>query len=301
MTLAGRIEPLPDGTGARVLLPDGRAIGVRQTGLAQGWPLLLFPGTPGSRLTPLADAAGTREAGARVVVLERPGFGVSTPQPGRRILDWPRDVVHVADALGIGSFAVAGMSGAGPYLAACALALPDRVRAVGMLGVVCPLDAPGIRSAMTLRRRLMYRALPLAPYAVPLLRALGVAGVQRLMTADVPACDKEIIARIAEPYAAMRREAFRQGPAAFATELALGARPWGFRIEDIRVAVQLWHGELDVSTPLAMGRHLAAAIPGCRARFVPGEGHFVAYSRWREILAALAPAVDSSREPASMV
>ena len=283
------VEPLPDGTGARVRLPDGRALGIRETGDPGGWPLLLFPGTPACRLSPLADGEGTRAAGARVVVLERPGFGVSSPQPGRRILDWPADVAHVADALGLGAFAIAGMSGAGPYLAACAFALPERVRQVGMLGVVCPLDAPGVRRAMTPRRRLLYRMLPLAPYAVPLLGALGPRGVGRVMTGDVPACDRAILARIAGPYAAMKREAFRQGPAAFATELALAAAPWGFRLEDIRVPVHVWHGERDVSTPPAMGRHLAATIPGCRATFVADEGHFVAYARWAEILAALAP------------
>jgi len=285
------VEPLADGTGLRVRLPDDRFIGVREAGAPDGWPLLLFPGTPGSRLTPLPDfdAEGTRAAGARVLVLERPGFGVSSPAPGRRVLDWPDDVASVADAFGLGSFAVAGMSGAGPYLAACAFARPERVRAVGLLGVVAPLDAPGVRRAMTLRRRLMYRALPLAPRALPLLRALGPRGVSRLMTSDVPACDRAILARIAGPYAAMKREAFRQGPEAFATDLALAARPWGFRLEALRARVHLWHGALDVSTPLAMGRHLAITIPGCRARFVEGEGHFVAYARWREILAALAP------------
>jgi len=291
VTPHGRVEPLPDGTGSRVFLPDGRVIGIRETGVPGGWPLLLFHGTPSSRLSPLpdADATATRQAGARVIVLERPGFGVSTPQPGRRILDWPADVANVADALGIDSFAVAGMSGAGPYLAACALALSGRVRAVGMLGVVCPLDVPGALEGMTPRRRLLYRALPLAPRAVPLLRMLGPAGVGRLMTSDVPACDQAIIERIAGPYAAMKREAFRQGPAAFATDLALAARPWGFRLGDIRTPVDLWHGVLDVSTPLPMGRILAASIPRCHARFVPGEGHFVAYVKWREILAAMAP------------
>jgi pimeloyl-ACP methyl ester carboxylesterase len=199
-------------------------------------------------------------------------------------------VAQVADALDIQSFAIAGMSGAGPYLAACAHQLPHRVRSVAMLGVVCPLDAPGVLEAMTLRRRLMYRALPLAPYAAPLLRLLGPTGVRRLMTADVPPCDQAIIARIAEPYAAMKREAFRQGPSAFVTDLALAARPWGFRLEDIRVPVHVWHGELDVSTPPAMGRHLAATIPGAALHFVRGEGHFLAYARWREILSALTPA-----------
>jgi pimeloyl-ACP methyl ester carboxylesterase len=191
------VEPLPDGTGARVWLPGGRAIGIRECGDPSGWPLLFFPGTPASRLTPLPDAdpAATRNAGVRVVVLERPGFGVSSPQPGRRIVDWPRDVAYVADALGIDRFAVAGMSGAGPYLAACGVALPDRVRAVGLLGVVCPLDAPGVRATMSPRRRWMYRVLPLAPKAVPLLRMLGPRGVSRLMTSDVPPCDRAVLAR----------------------------------------------------------------------------------------------------------
>jgi pimeloyl-ACP methyl ester carboxylesterase len=287
----GRVEPLDDGTGARVRLDDGRIIGIRETGVADGWPLLVFHGTPSSRLAPLSDAdpEGTRAAGVRVIVLERPGFGISSPQPRRRILDWPADVAQVADALGIRSFATAGMSGAGPYLAACAHELHDRVRSVAMLGVVCPLDAPGVLEAMTLRRRLMYRALPYAPHAAPLLGLLGPKGVGRLMTADVPPCDRAILARIAEPYAAMKREAFRQGPSAFVTDLALAARPWGFRLEDIRVPVHVWHGELDVSTPPAMGRHLAATIPGASLHLVSGEGHFLAYARWREILSALAP------------
>jgi pimeloyl-ACP methyl ester carboxylesterase len=285
----GSPQPLSDGTGARVPIPDGRVIGVRETGDPGGWPLLFFPGTPCSRLSPLGDEAATRAAGARVVVLERPGFGMSSPRPGRRVLDWPADVAHVADALGIASFAIAGMSAAGPYLAACAFALAGRVRSAAMLGVVCPLDAPGVRGSMTLRRRVLYRALPLAPFAVPLLRMLGPRGVTRVMTDDVPACDKAVLARIAAPYAAMKREAFRQGPAAFATDLALAARPWGFRLEGIRVPVHVWHGELDVSTPPSMGRYLASVIPGARATFVAGEGHFVAYARWAEILASLAP------------
>jgi pimeloyl-ACP methyl ester carboxylesterase len=288
----GRIEPLLDGTGARVWLVDGRAIGVRETGAPDGWPLFVFPGTPGSRLCPLGDLEGTREAGARVLVLERPGFGVSTPQPHRRIVDWPADVARVADALGIASFAIAGMSGAGPYLAACAAMLPGRIRAVGLLGVAAPLQSPGVRRAMTLRRRVMYGALPFARLGVPLLRALGPAGVRRLMTSDLPACDRAAIARVEQRYVAMGLEAFRQGPEAFSTELALVARPWGFRLEDIRVPVHLWHGDLDVSTPPAMGRHLAATIPGCRAHFVPDAGHFLAYTRWGEILATLSSAAN---------
>lgn len=283
------VEPLSDGSGARVRLPDGRSIGVRETGDTSGWPLLLLTGTPGSRLSPLPDVDATREQGARVLVVERPGFGISDPLPGRRVLDWPSDIANVADAFGMDSFAMAGMGTAGAYLAACALALPGRVRAVAMIGVFSPFAAPGVRGSMTLRRRWIHRALRLAPLAPALLRAIGVARVQQAMGVQLADCDKRILARIQTPFAAMKREAFRQGADCFALDLALAARPWGFRLEDIRVPVHLWHGDLDASAPPAMGRYLASAIPGCHTRFVAGEGHMLAYSIWPEVLRTLAP------------
>jgi pimeloyl-ACP methyl ester carboxylesterase len=271
----------------RVRLADGRAIGLSEHGDLRGKPLLWFPGTPSSRLWPVPDVEAARAAGVRVVVIERPGFGVSDFQPNRRVLDWPRDVVEVADALGLDSFRVAGSSGGGPYVAACAYALPDRVRVAAMIGVVAPLDMPGVRDGMTLRRRALYRFLRLAPYAVPLLRLMGPAGIDNAMTRDVPECDRRVLESIREPYMASKREAFRAGFGGFALELALGSRPWGFPLQAIRVPVHVWHGELDVSTPIAMARGLAEAIPTSRPRFFAGYGHFLSYAVWPEILSTL--------------
>jgi pimeloyl-ACP methyl ester carboxylesterase len=84
----------------------------------------------------------------------------------------------------------------------------------------------------------------------------------------------------------MIREALRAGPEGYAWDLALATRPWGFPLEDIRIPVHIWHGELDVTTPIAMGRYLAAVIPGARARFLPNAGHFVSHAIWPELLAA---------------
>jgi pimeloyl-ACP methyl ester carboxylesterase len=282
------LEPLADGTGMRVRMSDGRAIGLSEHGDLQGKPLLWFPGTPSSRLWPVPDVEAARAAGVRVIVIERPGFGVSDFQPNRRVIDWPGDVEQVADALGLESFAIAGSSGGGPYVAACAYALPDRVRVAGMMGVVAPLDIPGVRDGMTLRRRALYRTLPLAPYAVPLLRMMGQSGIHRAMSDDVPECDRRVLERIREPYKASKVEAFRQGFRGFAFELALGSRPWGFPLEAIRVPVHVWHGELDVSTPIAMGHALAEAIPTSRPRFFAAFGHFLSYEVWPEILSTLA-------------
>jgi pimeloyl-ACP methyl ester carboxylesterase len=84
-------------------------------------------------------------------------------------------------------------------------------------------------------------------------------------------------------------EAFRSGSRGPAWEMGLYARPWGFRLEDIRTPVYLSHGEQDANAPVTMGRHLATSIPGCRASFHSGEGHLHFVDRLPEILAAVCP------------
>ena len=88
-------------------------------------PVFLCHGTPSSRLN-RPDDESTRALGVRLIAIDRPGCGLSDFLPGRTLLDWPTDLAAVADALGIGRFAVVGFSGGGPYVAASAFALPDR-------------------------------------------------------------------------------------------------------------------------------------------------------------------------------
>jgi len=42
-----------------------------------------------------------------------------------------------------------------------------------------------------------------------------------------------------------------------------------FRLQNIRVAVHLWHGEADANAPVAMGRYMATAIPNLTLPFTP--------------------------------
>ncbi len=82
-------------------------------------------------------------------------------------------------------------------------------------------------------------------------------------------------------------EAARQGVTAFADEVILVSKPWGFRLQDVTAPVHLWHGEEDRNTPMAMARAMAAAIPNCRTTYLPDEGHLFLFVRWREILQEL--------------
>ena len=109
----------------RVRLSDGRTLAYTEYGDPRGTPVMFFHGTPGSRLFHHPDGSIATNLGARLVAIDRPGFGSSDPDPERTLTDWPADVTAVADALGIGELAVAGFSGGGPYVAACAAELPD--------------------------------------------------------------------------------------------------------------------------------------------------------------------------------
>jgi pimeloyl-ACP methyl ester carboxylesterase len=88
------------------------------------------------------DAVTT--AGIRLLSYDRPGYGGSTPQPGRRVADLAADAAALADELGIGRFAVWGVGGGSPHALACAALLPDRVVAAAAVESLAPYDAPGL-------------------------------------------------------------------------------------------------------------------------------------------------------------
>lgn len=279
-------------------LPDGRLLGYAEYGDPAGAPLFFFHGTPGSRLAGRAGAEAAAQGGVRLVAPDRPGFGLSDFQPGRRLVDWPGDVVALADALDIDRFAVAGVSGGGPCAAACAWKIPERLTAVGLISGVGPVEEPAATEGMSRNNRLIFGLGRRAPWLLrPPMAAMGWLArrsPQRMldqMLSDVPEADRRIVERddVRAIFADDLPEAFRQGARGAAYEFALYTRPWGVPLEQIGIAVHLWQGEADVNVPPSMGRYLAATIPDCRARFIPGAGHFWLFDHLEEIFATLVP------------
>jgi pimeloyl-ACP methyl ester carboxylesterase len=106
--------------------------------------------------------------------------------------------------------------------------------------------------------------------------------------AGLPDCDKRSLATpsLRDALTKSSAEAFRSGVKGPVWDGCLYGRPWGFRLEDIRIPVRLWHGEQDIIVPAAMGRRCAASIPACEATFCAGEGHFsLPFNRIAEIMA----------------
>jgi len=275
-------------------LRDGRQLAYAEYGDPNGKPVFFIQGTPSSRLMHPDDEI-TRSLGVRLMVFDRPGFGLSDYQSNRTLQDFPNDLAELADALGIEKFAIIGISGGGPYTAATAYALPNRVTTAALVSAGGPADAPHAFDGMTPIRHIGYYIARYAPaLLVPLLWLTNNPrrNPQKFFdqyTAHNPPSDQALFAqpKFRAMMMANYAEATRQGLRGFARELWIVARPWGFRLQDIRVPVLIWHGDADNSTPISMARHMASKIPNCHATYLPNEGHLFLFKRWREILGAL--------------
>lgn len=284
----------PAATDRRIHLKDGRSLGYAEHGVPAGTPVLVFPGMPGSRLLCL-PAEPARALGARVLIIERPGFGLSDPLPGRTLLDWPDDVEGFADALGLDRFPVVGLSAGAPYALACAYKIPHCLTSTAIVSGLGPVDLPGAIEEMPRVRRAGAAIARRAPWLLGLVFWFvadphrDLERFVRRMTSQASAPDRAVLARpgVREMMERSYLEATRAGVRGFAQEAILLSNSWGFRPEEISAPVYLWHGLEDASVSLSAARYVARALPNCQATFLPGEGHWLLLDRWGEILAAL--------------
>jgi pimeloyl-ACP methyl ester carboxylesterase len=266
----------------RLRLADGRMLACLELGDPAGPPVLYFHGYPGSRLEARVAAPAAARLGLRLLAVDRPGFGQSTFQTGRSIGAWAADVAALADGLGLQRFAIVGVSGGGPYALACAALLPDRLSRVALVCPLGPLDVADGKTGMLPQDRIM---LALAAHVAPLARGVVhlLAHWMRqdadrylgFMMAGMVSPDRDLFA---DPgyraiMLASTAEALKQGGRGAAWELTLIARPWDFRLQDVRMPVSLWQGLVDQILPAPMARRLAAALPACSPHYLPGEGH----------------------------
>jgi pimeloyl-ACP methyl ester carboxylesterase len=277
-----------------VRLADGRTLAYAEWGDPDGRPVLGCHGSPSSRLERhVEDDRAYRRWGVRFIVPDRPGFGLSDPQPGRRVMGWPADVGVLLDHLGIDRFAVLSLSGGAAYALACAHVFGERVHAVGVLGGAPPPDVPWPWPAWVPDRvraaahRPTRAAGLLRPVFAPV--ALRPAMIPRYLQVRLNPADRRVLGR-----PAVRRilgeafsEGLRNGPAALIEDRALLLRPWGFPLSSVRQRVHVWHGTQDWMVPVSLGHVLSAMLPDCSVRWFPGEGHFLVFDHAEEVYAAL--------------
>jgi pimeloyl-ACP methyl ester carboxylesterase len=271
------------GSQNHIILADGRRLSFAEFGDRQGTPVFYFHGFPGSRLEATLAEKIALDTRVRFIGIDRPGFGRSEFKAQRTLLDWADDVSELADALAVDRFSILSISGGGPYAAACAYKIPDRLVSVGIVCGMGPVEAPGLMDSMIWVNRYGLRMAARFPKMVKSL-FLCYAFFSRhypermlsFLAGDVEAPDKFALKNpeLIKILSASFQEAFHNSLLWPSTDFILYSRPWGFRLQDISIEVHLWHGEMDKIVPPQMGRYMSKTIPACRATFYPDEGHF---------------------------
>jgi len=278
-----------------VPLRDGRREGFAEFGDPAGRPVVWLHGTPGARRQ-IPDEARVYAAanGIRLLGIDRPGVGLSTPYVYPQIRDFASDLATIADALDIEDMAIVGLSGGGPFALAAGAVLGTRVRAVGVLGGVAPTKGPdsidgglvavGVRCAPLLR----VGRLPLSLSLAALLRTLGplASPLVDLYARVSPSGDRrllnraEIKAMFIDDLFGLTRHRF-EGPIA---DVIAFTEDWGFRLEEVRTPVVWWHGDADHIVPFSHGVHMTERLPHSQLRVLSGESHLAGLGIAREIL-----------------
>jgi pimeloyl-ACP methyl ester carboxylesterase len=288
-------RPALEGT---VAVRDDRRLSFAEYGSTRGQALLWMHGTPGARRQiPLEARAYAEDQGLRIVGVDRPGIGSSTPHLYADLLDWTRDLEILLDTLGIDTLRLIGLSGGGPYVLAAGAAMPDRVHGVGILGGVAPtvgedaVDGGLIQLAVRLAPVLSVARVPLGvalTAAIRMIRPLAGPGLD-LYAAVQPPGDRKLLSR--PEFKAMFLDDLLNGSrfqtSAPITDLVLFTREWGFSAADVHVPVRWWHGADDHIVPVAHGRHLVERLPDASLTVIEGESHLGGLGITKEVLDTL--------------
>lgn len=269
--------------------PDGRILTCLDAGATDGYPIVFAHGMPGTALESLFFHEQALDKGFRLLCMDRPGIRLSTYQPARALLDYPKDVALMMDHFGLDDFIHMGWSSGGSRTLACAYAMPERVRlAIVLSGYTHFRELPG---AKTLLLKTLWPG-PLIAELSPFLFRLVVALItflSRLRPATYMLAARSLFNDADQwiLYQDHQMERFRadqlacldSGSTSIATDLWTEMVYWGFRLAEVRVPTWLWQGEEDQLVPIEYCHHMARSIPDAELTLLPRSGHFYPLDR----------------------
>jgi pimeloyl-ACP methyl ester carboxylesterase len=263
-------------------LPDGRDVEVLESGSGERALVFLW-GTPGGAVPdPHFDEVAERY-GLRVLQPNRPGYGQSSPQPGRRIVDLVADVQSVLEQLGIDEVVCMGGSGGGPHSLAMAAHLPQ-CRAAAVLVSPAPRDAEGLDfyDGMAASNQEEWRLADLGEAAVrPWLEKVvadqETTGGDNFAEQFADCIAPQDRAVLDGPGAALRTARFTKavehGIEGWLGDDIAMTTPWGFALESVRRPVAFWAGRADQFVSYRHSLWMAQRVPTADLHVLADEGH----------------------------
>ncbi|KAH8819000.1 Alpha/Beta hydrolase protein [Xylogone sp. PMI_703] len=268
-------------------LPNGRNIDYAVYGPKDGLPLIWLHGTPSGYLPPPDLVALCEDKGIRIISASRAGYGHSTRNKGRRVVDAVADVQALNEHLGVGRCVVGGWSGGGPHTLACAARLPGCVAALCIAGVA-PYDAEGLdflagqgEGNIEEFTAALQGEEELEKFCAQMrgnILNTDVAGVIDSMSTLLPPIDKKALLE-SKTLGQYLVDSFAEGLKVNADgwvddDLAF-IQPWGFDLSEIKVPVLLYAGTEDKMVPYAHAQWLASRLPqeNLKKHLMEGHGH----------------------------
>lgn len=272
---------------------DGRQLAFNRYGAPLGYPVLYFHGSPSSRLEAafLHDVAASQ--GFLLIAPDRPGCGVSDPNPNHALLDNAADMAEFVSHLGWDHFGMIATSGGFPSLAACAFRFPEKVLFSVDLAGWAPLNemrhsyaqmTPGDRLFAFLAH--YFPRLLILPF-----RAIGRAARQsdterfhRLFASWLSESDHKALEdhEMAKNLHQIVRESFRQGANGPMRDALLCYRDWGFPLGDVHVPLHIYHGQDDKLVPVSFSHYVSQAVGSSSLTTYPEIGHYGLITRKQE-------------------
>jgi pimeloyl-ACP methyl ester carboxylesterase len=241
-------------------------------------------GTPSSGLPWEPMVRTIADRGLRYVSWSRPGYGDSSPHPGRTVASVVDDTAAILDALGADRAYVMGWSGGGPHAIACAALLPDRIISATTIASAAPYPAEGLDyfDGMGQENIDSFNAQMAGPESHiasfeeiwPVMRDVSPEAVADALGDLIDDVDRGALSGdLAAFLAANVREGLRDSYRGWYEDDVVFVEPWGFDLGAISRPVHLWQGGHDRMVPFGHGEWLAAHIPTACAHLYPEHGH----------------------------
>jgi pimeloyl-ACP methyl ester carboxylesterase len=271
-------------------LPDNRTLGFATYGSTDpSHPVIfLFHGMPGCRIDGRSFDKLCQRIGARLITIDRPGNGLST-LADRRLVDWPADVVSLADHLGIEKFSIVGASGGGPYALACARFVPkERLRSTTVVCGIGPVESLvpwRLFGLVPWLLRIVARYMILPSIVKPYLTK-DPAQLKRVLEGQMKTEEEKAFANDPtrdtnlDDVVASLLETFKQGTGGVMQDGTVLSSDWGFDLREVEgERVRLVHGDQDRTAPLKMAQYIDKQLGGGRLQVLEGQTHFTI---WRD-------------------
>lgn len=289
-------------TAQTITVGDGRTLGFDDVGAPDGVPVLFVHGTPDSRRARHPDDGIADRRGVRLVAVDRPGAGLSSPHRDGTVGSFADDAIALADALGVERWRPLAWSAGSVYALAVAARHPERVDRVGVVAGLVPFEAYSIPGILDDADGGRWMVAELGDELGP----SGLAATAAPMLAPFP-CDRALaldhVLETADPFRRAELDsvpgsidamadglvdAVAGGIDGITRDLELQVEPPDVDWDDVACPVDLTYGARDTTAPPAFGRWWAERLRWAELEVVSDAGHLVALTRWETILQRLA-------------